>query len=155
MASRHPSESPKPLGRPRTRPHPLDDGILEKICDGLIAGNSLRSICKPEDMPRDADVYLEMAKNADFRAAITRARTAQQEAMIDSTIDMADEADESNYNVVKLRIWARQWRAAKLAPKKYGDKIAIGGDAENPLAVLLQSVQGTSIKPTPLDQESE
>ena len=35
---------------------------------------------------------------------------------------MADAATEADYNVVKLRIWARQWRASKLAPKKYGDR---------------------------------
>lgn len=155
MASRHPSESPRPVGRPAIRPHPLDEGIVDRICEGLISGLSIKKVCAENDMPSVTAVYVEMARNPEFRNAIARAREAQQEAMIDNTIDMADEADESNYNVVKLRIWARQWRAAKLAPKKYGDKIAIGGDAENPLAVLLQSVQGTSIKPTPLDQESE
>lgn len=36
---------------------------------------------------------------------------------------MADQATPENWQVVKLRIWARQWRAAKLAPRKYGDKI--------------------------------
>jgi hypothetical protein len=36
---------------------------------------------------------------------------------------LADQATPENWQVVKLRIWARQWRAAKLAPRKYGDKI--------------------------------
>jgi hypothetical protein len=38
---------------------------------------------------------------------------------------MADEATAENRQTVRLRIWARQWRAAKLAPKKYGDKTTI------------------------------
>ena len=38
-------------------------------------------------------------------------------------VEMADKATPENWNVVKLRIWARQWRAAKLAPKKCGDKV--------------------------------
>jgi terminase small subunit-like protein len=35
---------------------------------------------------------------------------------------MADAATEADRQVVKLRIWARQWRGAKLAPKRYGEK---------------------------------
>jgi hypothetical protein len=33
----------------------------------------------------------------------------------------------------KQRIEARKWIAMKLKPKKYGDKLALGNDAENPL----------------------
>jgi hypothetical protein len=36
----------------------------------------------------------------------------------------------------RLRIESRKWLAAKLKPKKYGEKTTIAGDAENPLAVL-------------------
>jgi hypothetical protein len=35
-----------------------------------------------------------------------------------------------------------QWRASKLAPKKYGDKLELSGDAENPLAVRLARARG-------------
>jgi hypothetical protein len=53
---------------------------------------------------------------------LSRVRECQQDAEIDRTVAMADAATEADYNVVKLRIWARQWRASKLAPKKYGDR---------------------------------
>ena len=33
----------------------------------------------------------------------------------------------------KNRIDARKWTAMKLKPKKYGDKLALAGDADNPL----------------------
>jgi len=66
-----------------------------------------------------------MAKDEDFRSAIARAREMQQEAEIDRTVDMADNATPEDHQVVKLRIWARQWRAAKLAPKKYGDSTMV------------------------------
>lgn len=68
-------------------------------------------------------VYQAMAKNEEFRNAIAYAREAQQEAIIDETIEIADAATPEDYNVMKLRIWARQWRAGKLAPKKYGEKL--------------------------------
>ena len=35
---------------------------------------------------------------------------------------MADAATPENYQVVRLQIWARQWNAAKLAPRRYGEQ---------------------------------
>ena len=113
----------------------LDDPeVVREICDRLISGKSIAKICEAEDMPAESTIYLRMAKDKEFRSEIARAREAQQEAEIDRTIDMADAATESDHQVVKLRIWARQWRAAKLAPKKYSDKPA--GDADNPIHVV-------------------
>ena len=113
-----------PAGRPPIRPNPLDEGILDRVCGGLIEGKSIAVVCEPDDMPHFTMVYREMARNPEFARAIAHAREAQQEAIIDSTIAMADEATPETVNVQKLRIWARQWRAAKLAPKKYGDKVS-------------------------------
>ena len=76
-------------------------------------------------MPVKSSVYLEMARSDEFATAIARARTAQQECVIDETVDMADAATVEDREVVKLRIWARQWRAAKLAPNKYGERTAV------------------------------
>jgi hypothetical protein len=111
------------MARPRSRPHPLDIGIADRIADGLASGLSITKVCQPPDMPTYQAVYVEMAKGGEFANTIARAREAQQEREMDACIEMADSADESNWQVIKLRIWARQWRASKLAPKKYGDKL--------------------------------
>lgn len=66
-----------------------------------------------------------MATDETWRNEIARAREAQQEALIDETVDMADDATPEDWQVVKLRIWARQWRAGKLAPKKYGERASV------------------------------
>ena len=117
-------------GRPPRRPNPLDPGIVDRICEGLIAGHSLRYVCEPDDMPDQSMVYRAMAKDAEFAAAIARAREIQQEAIIDGTIDLADMATPETVHVAKLQIWARQWRAAKLAPKKWGDRVGLDVDAK-------------------------
>lgn len=123
----------KRTGRPANGD--LDDPkVVEELCDRLISGKSISEICKADDMPAESTVYLRMAKDEIFRREIARAREAQQEAEIDRTVDMADLATADDYQVVKLRIWARQWRAAKLAPKKYSEKPA--GDADNPIHVI-------------------
>ena len=124
---------PPVVGRPRTYPRPTDPGISESICERLVAGESMHAICMDGGMPREGEVYIEMARNEEFRSLITRAREFQQEAEIEKTVQIADNATPEDVHVAKLRIWARQWRAGKLAPKKYGDKTIVSGDPENPL----------------------
>ena len=71
-----------------------------------------------------------MAKNHEFEQIITKARIAQQDAEIEKCVKMADEAKPEDWQVARLRIWARQWRASKLAPKKYGERKIVQGDAD-------------------------
>jgi len=126
------------LGRPGVE---ITQEVSDSICQRLIGGDSLVAICRDEGMPAASSVYLKMAQDADFRAAIAHAREAQQEVEADRTIDMADAATPEDWQVVKLRIWARQWRAAKLAPKRFGDRVtqthvgADGGAVATTLAV--------------------
>jgi len=40
--------------------------------------------------------------------------------------------DSGYVNYQRQRIDARKWTAMKLKPKKYGDKLALGGDADAP-----------------------
>lgn len=136
-------------GRPPKRPHPLDKGILDRICDGLIEGKSITQVCEPEDMPHFTMVYRVMAKDEAFAKEIARAREAQQEAVIDGTVDLADEATADDWQVVKLRIWARQWRAAKLAPKKYSDKaqVEVTGANGGPVQVQALTVDARALAP--------
>ena len=73
-------------------------------------------------MPSSYAVYNAMATDDNFQTVIARARELQQDAETERMIALADSANSENWQVVKLQIWARQWRAAKLAPKKYGEK---------------------------------
>ncbi|RPF70455.1 terminase small subunit-like protein [Aurantiacibacter spongiae] len=107
--------------------------IVDELCDRLTGGEGLTEICRDDHMPSDDTVYRRMARDPDFAERIARARQAQQEAVPEKIVQMALEATSENWQVVKLRIHAYQWRAAKLAPKKYGDKILHGDDPDNPL----------------------
>ena len=113
-----------------------DDALIAQLCDEIAGGRAIHEIAETESWcPGEASIYRHMAKNEAFRSAISSARAAQQEREADECIRMADMATPEDWQVVKLRIWARQWRAAKLAPKKYGDKLELSGDAANPLHV--------------------
>jgi len=102
----------------------LDDpAVVEALIERVSAGESISAICASKDMPSARAVYSRMGRDDQFCAVIARAREAQQESEMDACIDMADKATPEDWQVVKLRIWARQWRASKLAPKKYGERV--------------------------------
>lgn len=126
------------------RPSSYSDEIADRICESLVDGKSLRSICLAEDMPGISTVFRWLASNESFREQYERARDAQADTLADEIIDIADDGsndfmgEDEKYNGdavarSKLRVDARKWVAAKLKPKKYGDKALIGSDPENPL----------------------
>lgn len=104
--------------------------MIDEICGRVASGGSIASISGEDWCPSQATIYRKMASDIDFRARMAEARAAQQEYEADLCVKMADEATAENWQVVKMRIWARQWRASKLAPKKYGDKIDVTSDGE-------------------------
>ncbi len=106
---------------------------LDELCDRLSSGEGINEITADQHMPAERTVYYHQAKDEAVCRRIARARVAQQDYEADNCIKMADAATADDFQVVKLRIWARQWRASKLAPKKYGDRITHAGDENNPV----------------------
>ena|SRR5579859_6614637 len=124
-----PKSPPKPtkkskVGRPPVRPSPFDEGMLDRVCKGLICGGSIVKVCKPKTMPSYNAVYLAMAKDEAFANSISRARAAQQDFAMDSTVALAMKATPETVRVVELQIRTMQWQAARLAPRRYGDKLS-------------------------------
>jgi hypothetical protein len=99
------------------------DEIAERICERLIEGESLRRICAEEGMPDRVTVFRWLEKHEPFREQYVRARELQAEAMDDEILETARSATPETAHAAKVKISAFQWRASKLAPKKYGDKI--------------------------------
>jgi hypothetical protein len=133
------------------RPTIFTQHIANVICMRIAEGESLREIVKTEGMPDRTTVYDWLLRDETFANQYTRAREEQADTLADEILAIADEDPEINYirdkhgNVVDIkidsgyvayqrqRIDSRKWIAMKLKPKKYGDKLALGGDAENPL----------------------
>ena len=127
-------------GRPSVFTQDLGDSICERLCDG----ESLRKICLSDDMPSRSTVFRWLAADESFRDQYARAKEEQAELLADEIIDIADDGsndfmgEDEKYNGdavarSKLRVDARKWVAAKLKPKKYGDRQLIGSDPDNPL----------------------
>jgi hypothetical protein len=118
------------------------EAIKPIICDKLANGQSLRAICAEPDMPAASTVFLWLSDDAAFSEQYARAREAQADALFDEILEIADDGsndwmerkDKDDANIgwrengeairrSALRVDARKWMAAKLQPKKYGDKL--------------------------------
>lgn len=120
------------------------ESIAEKICERLIEGESMRQICQSEGFPSRASVLRWMADNKDFEAKCARAREMQADLMDDKIIEAAEACDEENYQSTKVKISAYQWRASKLAPKKYGDKLAHTGENGGAIELVVRHIGSES-----------
>ena len=103
-------------------------------------------------MPGHTTVYEWLLARPDFADRYARARDEQADTLADEIIAIADEppaevvddkgisrTDSGWVTWQKNRVDARKWVAAKLKPKKYGDRQTLAGDAENPLAVAVDT----------------
>jgi hypothetical protein len=112
-------------------PSSFSEKLADKICEFLSEGQSLVKICQREDMPHRATVLRWMSTNSDFATKVACAREAQGDFVHDEMADIEAKtlAGEIPADVARVVISSKQWRAAKLAPKKYGDKTLIETNA--------------------------
>jgi hypothetical protein len=96
--------------------------IMERVCDLLTEGQTLRRICDSvEGMPKPSTICLWLSESKELAEQYARARDIQADRFADEIIDIAD--TEPDPQVARVRIDARKWHASKTAPKKYGDRI--------------------------------
>lgn len=112
------------------KPREFDQGIADEICDRLIEGESLRKIAKDDHMPAASTIFKWLASNEEFAEQYARAKEAQADAMADEIVDIADGDNGADPQRDRLRVDARKWVAAKLKPKKYGDKLDVTSGGE-------------------------
>lgn len=135
------------------RPTKYSDDVVDKICQ-LISESSkgLHHICnKHKDLPSFSTImrWLGEEDKKSFQDKYVRARELQADFLADEIIEIADKqrlttvtnnttafggqvsiTKSDNYNRSKLQMDARKWKASKLAPKKYGDKLDVVSNGE-------------------------
>lgn len=155
MAPRTKTTKPKTEPKPRGRPSSYTPEIGARICEEIAQGAALYRLCQQPDMPSERAVYQWLEANPDFTQEYARARERQQDRCVDEIIEIAD--IEEDPQRARVRIDARKWRASKLAPKKYGDKVDLshGIQPGDPLLDLLKGVQGTAFKPVAVIQPDD
>lgn len=131
--------------------HLLTAKVRAAICEHLAEGESLRSICTRPGMPNRRTVGRELAADEDFARQFATARETGLEALSDEILAIADDSSGdwfdrvnedgtvsripnlANIQRARLQIDARKWTLSKLLPKKFGDKVLVGADPDNPL----------------------
>lgn len=119
--------------------------LAAQICWRLAQGETLRQICRDDEMPDESAVRQWALDNRDnFAPQYARAREIQAERWADELVEIADdgtndwqerELDSGRITAVpdhehimrsRLRVDTRKWLMSKVLRKKYGDK----GDPE-------------------------
>lgn len=128
------------VGRPSQ--YTPEKGAL--ICADMASGMSLRAVCRQPGMPSLGCVLEWVSKYPEFADQYARAAQARADAKFDELDDVSDQAASatSAVKVAGLRLKADniKWMLARMAPKKYGDKLELSGNAEAPLAVTVKYV---------------
>lgn len=107
------------------RPSLYSNELVDRICEWISEGKSLRSFCRIEGNPGFQTVldWLNDDDKLYFRSKYARAREIQAEIMADELLEIADDTKPDQLKLAhdKMKIETRQWIAAKLLPKKYGN----------------------------------
>jgi len=126
------------------RPSIYTDELAATICQRMAEGESLRSICEDVDMPGQRTVFRWLCdgEHEEFWQQYARAREMQAEHFAGEIIEIADSSASDRFTDDKgkvlvdhevvardrLRVDTRKWLMARMAPKKYGDKLQHTGD---------------------------
>jgi len=132
------------------RPSDYNKDITKKICLLLSEGKSLRSVCSMPGMPSRETVFTWLNSHKEFLDQYARAKEECSDLLAEEMLEIADESLEESktgdakrsgakVQAMRLRVDTRKWIASKLKPKKYGEKLALAGDSENPLTVNIIS----------------
>lgn len=108
----------------------IEDEILNRIA----GGEAVADICgldRDQWLPGKRTFYARLSDDAEFAHRYARAREVQAHGEADEIRAIADAATVEDVQVARLKIDARKWRAAKMAPKVYGDKSVIEGPGPN------------------------
>jgi len=141
------TKKPKKVGRP---PEPVPSDKVDDICQWISQGKTLRQWCRDNKI-HYSTVYLWMEKDQEFAQRFARARDIGADCIADETLEIIDtqpdmavttsenssseRIDSAHVAWLKNRAEQRMKLLAKWNPKKYGDRLALAGDKENPLEV--------------------
>jgi hypothetical protein len=121
---------------PACYPQDHKEKACEEILQGIASGKSLRSLCEADDwMPAASTFLLWVSDDPVLAERYAHAREARADFLFEEVLEIADDEQNKvaeNANHARIKIDARKWAAAKMHPRRYGDKVAVGGAADLP-----------------------
>ncbi len=137
--------------KPRQIANP-DPKVAEEICDRLAQGETLLKIIdvkpRPAHYPCRRTFYEWLRIDPQICEMYDKARAAGYEVMAEKCVELAHEEidkpvdgkrDPAHIAHQKLKIDTYARLLGKWAPKKYGDRVALAGSADEPVNVNVTS----------------
>jgi hypothetical protein len=97
----------------------------EEICARLAEGESLTAIARDPDMPALRNIYEWLQRRPEFEELYVLARQRQADALFDEALDVTRAATPTSVWADRLRFDALRWATARLAPRKYCEKLVV------------------------------
>lgn len=127
--------------------------IVGDICERIAAGESVDSVFASPgpDFPALRTFWRWLNDDPECDALYQKATARRGEKYAEEIVELIDveppmvvtkfgeQVDPGWVAWQRNRIDARKWVAARMLPKRYGDKVTLAGDADNPLAIVDQS----------------
>ena len=138
----------------RGRPTDYSLELSDEICSRLSQGESMRSICRDDNMPVQTTMFRWLREKSNFKQQYDIAKEESAESLADEMVDIADYQvgtetiidgkkikiiDSAAVQHAKLRVDTRKWAASKLKPKKYGDKIT--SEHSGQVQIIIESAE--------------
>jgi hypothetical protein len=152
--------APKKMGAPKGSGSKYTEELADQICDLVSNGVNLRKVCRMDGMPSWRTVYNWVVEHPEFASRLARAREMGYDALAEEALEIANTPhlgqkkvfssgageDEDSMTVTeddmlghrKLQIETRLKLLAVWDPKRYGNKVQLGGDGGNPIKVEAQ-----------------
>lgn len=129
----------------RIKQYPLNEFLIDIICQKLTEGLSLTAICKEPEMPSYNTLCKWRRQHTWIEEALNRAREDRAEALRDQAVATAMGADEDRIQVDKLQV-DTLLKAAGYDNTKYSPKAKIEAHITTPTQIIVS----TGIDRTPL-----
>lgn len=147
----------KKMGAPKGSGSKYTEEIADSICDLVSNGVNLRRVCRMEGMPSWRTIYNWVVERPEFASRLARAREMGYDSLAEEALEISNTPhlgqkkvfssgageDDDSMTVTeedmlghrKLQIETRLKLLAVWDPKRYGNKVQVGGDAENPIKI--------------------
>ena len=144
------------------RPTILNEEMATKICERLAGGESLRSVCRSNDMPAVSSVTLWVVTDRNgFSAQYREAREAAGFAHADKIINVierldsletAHESDRVDPQTAKVMIDGLKWAAERMAPKSHAARQDLNHTSSDGTMTPKQSIDAGKLSTQALEE---
>ena len=127
----------------QTHPVMYSRTVMNKICKALIEGNSLKAISQRDRMPSLGTIYKWLKIYPEFEKAYRTAKMLQMDSLGERLLDIADDYED----IQRARLMSDniKWLMSKVAPTKYGNKLALAGHSAEPVNISVQYVKSPNM----------